>query len=166
MEKVILGRNFSRILWGYSADLLLSHFYWVSCWCVVLCFPKVLLLLRLHGDLTFPEFFHDGGPCLVETSPLIRKVSIWGHPFSTYAIFCKKMTPSPPIRTRTFCNTPPPPLRTYLLVIPPIPLLLCKIEFFVQNFIRFRDPAYYILKDHTLFNFFFALFIFTTMFSK
>ena len=77
--------------------------------------------------------------------------------------FVKKMTPPPPlIRTCKFCNTHPPHpscVRTNLLYSPP---LLCKIEFFVQNFIRFRDAAYYVPKDYTLFNFLFALLIFTT----
>ena len=62
----------------------------------------------------------------------------WGHPSRTYAIFCKKNDPPHPlIRTCTFCNTPPPPTTTT-----PHCLFLCKIEFFVQNFIRFRDAAY------------------------
>ena len=72
-------------------------------------------------------------------------------------------SPSPLTRTRMFCNTALPPptpcVRTNLLY--PLPLL-CKIEFFVQNFIRFRDAAYYNPKDYTLFNFFFALLILTT----
>ena len=95
---------------------------------------------------------------------LLKKETLRGHPFSTYTIFCKKMTPPPhpPWYTRTFCNTPSHCVRTNLLYPPPPLLLFCQIEFFVQTFIRFRDAAYYIPKDYTLFNFFSALLVFTT----
>ena len=52
---------------------------------------------------------------------LLKKETLRGHPFSTYTIFCKKMTPPPhpPWYTRTFCNTPSHCVRTNLLYPPP-----------------------------------------------